>query len=108
MILLIYCVAISCYLLYASSNRLSVQPSDTLRVWLQSHAKYTKLTGFLLLVISLLTAISSIGVGFGIFTVILSMMCVWSLLIILSPLRIFRYKHIVALAMVLYLINYYF
>lgn len=100
-------IALSCYLLYSSSKRIAVATNLKFQSLLQKKSKISKLLGLAVLTSGILVAIDSFGLGAGIFTVILAMMVLWSLLVLLVPLQIVNYKHIFLLIISLSIINYF-
>ncbi|WP_335966661.1 hypothetical protein [Galbibacter sp. PAP.153] len=81
------------YALYSSSKR-AVLNQSKFDLWLQEKYSPLKATGLLLITIALGVAILHKGFASGIFYWFIILMTLGSLIVLVSPLRVFNYKAI--------------
>ncbi len=77
------------YSLYGTSQRAELSRSQ-INLWLQEHPKFSKVTGIVLLLLALIFSAMIYGMGAGIFTALVLLMTIASLVILVFPIFIKR------------------
>lgn len=90
------------YMLYSGSKRAKLVLQYDFQKWLTENPKIGKFAGLVLLFISLITSVLSLGIGSGIFSFLVILMTMASLIVLISPLRFFNISALLVIAMVCY------
>ncbi|MFH6602134.1 hypothetical protein ACEZ3G_01500 [Maribacter algicola] len=77
------------YSLYGTSKRVELSRSQ-INLWLHEHPKFSKVTGIVLLLLALIFSAMIYGMGAGIFTALVLLMTIASLVILVFPIFIKR------------------
>ncbi len=96
-------VFVAFYLLYSTSKKMAGVGVMGFEKWVVDHHSASQYVGLALLIISLGLSIWLWGLGSGVFTFIILLMTVASLIILLAPLRLVSYKS-VGITLVFFLI----
>ncbi|WKB81409.1 hypothetical protein QYR09_16865 [Cellulophaga lytica] len=92
MSVLILVTTIACLLHYSTSKRAVITNDTKLLYWLHKRNILAKISALVVFVISFILAIYTLGFGAGILTFLLLVMLLWSLIVLLTPLKIIDYK----------------
>ena len=80
------------YMFYNTSQRAKLNRTNGLEIWVQDHHQPAKYTGGFLFLVALILCILHVGVGSGIFSFLVMLMTVGSLIILLSPLQYINFR----------------
>ncbi|MGJ8734060.1 MAG: hypothetical protein ACSHW4_12970 [Cellulophaga sp.] len=105
MTILILVTTLACLLHYSTSKRAVITKQFKLLFWLHNKPKSVKIAAIVLFLYSLFLAVYAFGLGAGliIFTIILILS--WSLIVLLTPLKIVNYKLLTLLFLVAFLLE---
>jgi len=87
---------ISFYLLYNLSARVKAANSTVYLSYLRKHRLLSRVVSFALILVSGLLLIRQLGLGAGVFGLIVILMSTGSLIVALTPLRYLRLPHVLA------------
>ncbi|AGA79540.1 hypothetical protein [Echinicola vietnamensis] len=85
------------YTLYNTSKKAPLLLSNHLEKWAHSHPGPAKAIGLLLLSLGMLIAMFDSGVGAGMFTFLVILMTVASLVVVVTPLKFVGYRSLLVL-----------
>ena len=88
------------YMLYSTSKRAKLILQYDFQKWIIENQKNGKIIGLSLLIVSLLLSILSLGFGSGIFSFLVILMTMASLVVLISPLRFFNLSALFVIAIV--------
>ena len=88
------------YMLYSTSKRAKLIFQYDFQKWITENQKSGKIIGLNLLIVSLLLSIFSLGFGSGIFSFLVIIMTMGSLVVLISPLRFFNLSALFVIAIV--------
>jgi len=80
------------YMCYATTKRQKVAIHLHIENWCQQHSKVANSLGYVLLLLACSLTIHQFGWGSGIFTFLVTLMTIASLIIVLQPLHLITYK----------------
>lgn len=83
--LLIIVVFLGCFCLYNSSSKAHLYKNTQFEYWLQNNKIQSKIIGFIVLLGSLILAVSSLGLSSGILAWLFTTILILSLLVVLAP-----------------------
>ncbi len=92
----IFIVFLSFYLFYNTSKKVKYNSKKT-ENWINENIQLTKIIAAILLIISIILNIYLFGFGAGSLLFIIVFMTIGSLIIILTPLKLIRYKSVLLL-----------
>lgn len=92
MSVLILVTTIACLLHYSTSKRAVITNDTKVLYWLHKRDKLAKISALVLFVFGLFLAIYTLGFGAGVLTFLLLVMLLWSLIVLLTPLKFIDYK----------------
>ena len=88
------------YMLYSTSKRAKLILQYSFQKWITKNPKNGKFSGLVLLSISLMISVLSLGLGSGIFSFLVILMTMASLVVLISPLRFFNLSALFVIAIV--------
>jgi hypothetical protein len=88
------------YMLYSTSKRAKLILQYNFQKWITKNPKKGKTIGLSLLIFSLLINILSVGFGSGIFSFLVIIMTMGSLVVLISPIRFFNISALLIIAIV--------
>ena len=88
------------YMLYSTSKRAKLILQYDFQKWITENQKSGKIIGLSLIIVSLLISILSLGFGSGIFSFLVILMTMGSLVVLISPLRFFNLSALLVIAIV--------
>lgn len=95
-LLTLFCL-LSTYACYQLSEKALLSENAPLTVWLQSNHIRTKIIAAVSALVFIIFNIFYLGTATGIIFSLISYMTLFSLLIVLSPLNIIKYKHLLGI-----------
>ncbi|OJY93301.1 MAG: hypothetical protein BGP13_16880 [Sphingobacteriales bacterium 40-81] len=95
-------------MLYNTSQKAKLSVKGSFEKWLQQNKHIAKPLGILLIVLSFILLPLKDGFGVGTFTAFLLLMAAACLIIMIAPFHYIRFKHIAALVMVSFLLEFLF
>lgn len=91
------------YFLYSTSNRADLTFFWTFQKWINNNKILGKYIGLVLLLIGLFSAIYYLGVAAGVFSFIVILMLMASLVVLIEPLRFIKFPVIVLVVIITFL-----
>lgn len=85
-------------MLYSTSKRAKLILQYSFQKWITKNPKNGKFSGLVLLSISLMISVLSLGLGSGIFSFIVIIMTIASLVVLISPLHFFNFSKLLIIA----------
>lgn len=92
MTVLILVTTLACFLHYSTSKRAAITKETKLLFWLNKKNKFTKIAALVIFILSLLLAVYTFGLGAGVLTLLTLIILIWSLIVLITPLKIIGYK----------------
>lgn len=91
--------------MYQTSQKAVYSRKNVSELWMNHHPAGAKLIGSIVLLGSLLVFMVHIGVGAGIFSFFVALMTFGSLIVLLAPIRIIRYRAFALMVIVAFLLE---
>lgn len=101
--LITLCCSLGFYLLYNTSKKASLNKTGKINRVLQQHRLYTQIGGCALLLLTFVLQINHDGYALGFLTALVLLMAVGGLIVILAPLQLIRWTHLIALFTLLFI-----
>ncbi len=104
--LIIILICIASFALYNSAKNTQIKGEYPIEKWFQRHLFLSKVIGFMTMITSLLLAVKTFGSVSGIIVWLGTIMAVFSITILVYPMRSVTYKHIVLFFVITFIIEF--
>ena len=88
------------YMLYSTSKRAKLTLQYDFQKWVIENQKNSKIIGLTLLIVSAILSMFFLGFGAGLFSFLVVIMTIGSLVVLISPLRFFNLSTLIIIAIV--------
>jgi len=98
-------ILLASFVFYNTSKKAVMLYNSAIETWIQVNKNYSKAIGLLVLIVSLLSIILIFGITSGIIFWTISFITFLSTIVIIYPLKIVNYKHLIILFLILLILE---
>lgn len=98
-------ILLASFVFYNTSKKAVMLYNSAIETWIQVNKNYSKAIGLLVLIVSLLSIILIFGITSGIIFWTISFISFLSTIVIIYPLKIVNYKHLIILFLILLILE---